>query len=328
MPSTVDPTNARTTGPIDLVYVVGAHKSGATILGSILSNAPGVFFAGELYRFPYPIFDPGNPERRCSCGAAVIDCPYWSGLARHSRSTPNLLPELRRGQLRFERWSHLPSTWWAAARNDPTFRANGARMAEFVRLAAAEDGARTVVETSFSPLRAWLYARSAPRDRLRVRFLHLVRDGRGFLSSELAITNDPEAPRWVFLAPVVVARWVGSHALAMLFSLQGRSAYRRIRYEDYVTDPDRTLAEVGDWLGIDLTAVRTTLREGGALPMRHVIAGNRVRLTGEVRLRRELAVPKSLPRGVTALFWSFGGWLALALGYRPNPPTGATPAAK
>lgn len=307
--------------PVDIVYVVGAHKSGGTILGSLVGSAPGVFYAGELYRFPSPIFDPGGLDRGCSCGETLGSCPFWSEVHRAARADPEFLRELRRGQERFEQWRRAPPTLWALVRRNPELTAHSERMFRFAGMFGRQANATTVIDSSFSPLRGWLYRRGVQRVH-RVRYLHLVRDGRGFLASELAIAEDPEAPRWVRGSWVVVARWVGYHTLALLFRLRGDEQYLRIRYEDLVLDPDRTLRRIENYLGIDLSDARQRLSLNEGVPMRHVVAGNRVRLAGEVRIRRELARPKELPRSVSVLFWSVAGWLALALGYRPSggPP--------
>ena len=313
---------------LELVYIVGAHKSGATVLGALLGMAPGVFYGGEIYRFPKPIFDPREADRKCSCGETVTTCPFWRSVRERAGRDPAFLSELRRGQREFERWGRLPATMLASARDAQDLRAHERRMGEFLGVLAAEDGARTVVESSYSALRAWLYGHEGASG-VTARYLHLVRDGRGFLASELALDADPgEGRKWFRLPPIVVLRWSAFNALALLFALRGPRQYLRVRYEDLLERPEETLTRLERFLSCDLSEARQRVARGDPIPMRHIVAGNRLRLQGEFRLRKELAVPAPLPASVRAVFWTLAGPLARGLGYRLSPrsaPTGPAP---
>jgi hypothetical protein len=297
-----------------LLYIAGAHRSGATPLGAVLAGEPTVFYGGELYRFPNPIFDRPDPARDCSCGAAVADCPFWNRVRFRLESVPGTLDALRQGQRRYERWTSLPRTLWKWRRRDPDLVAHIQRMGRFIQVLAEESGARTVVESSYNPLRGLLYR--DPASGLDVRYLHLVRDGRSFVDSESRAMDRPEvAWRWVRAAPVVIARWVAFHLFSWF--LLHRSAYLRVRYEEIVREPEPALRAISGLLGTDLSVVIRRVRAGVPIRMRHIAAGNRMRSQGQVLLRPELAAPPHLNPISRILFWSLGGWMALGLGYRP-----------
>ena len=62
----------------DLLYVLGTGRSGSTLVGSFLGEAPGAFCAGEL-RF---LWRRGFVENRyCGCGSRFLDCAVWSEVA-------------------------------------------------------------------------------------------------------------------------------------------------------------------------------------------------------------------------------------------------------
>ncbi|MGC2289824.1 MAG: sulfotransferase domain-containing protein [Thermoplasmata archaeon] len=298
-----------------LVYVVGHHKSGSTVLGALLSGSPDIFFAGELYRFPSPIWVPGDPNRYCSCGAPSINCPFWSHV-RQEFERQHRLDELRRGQLRFERWRDLPRTLFARGSQRQELQRHAGRMEDLVRIIGQESGARVIVESGFGALRGRVYSvkRNPP---FRVKFLHLVRDGRGFMWSESHQENTPEAGGpWVRFPPIVVARWVGMNLLGTVLCSQDRANYLRVRYEDLVENPRATLERIGRFVGVDLTEVIARVEAKDPIPMRHITAGNRNRLGGSVVLKADLSWTTGLPQSSRALFWLTGGWLARLYGYR------------
>jgi hypothetical protein len=308
-----------------LVYIAGAHRSGATPLGAILAGHPSIFYGGEMYRFPHPIFDVPDPARGCSCGASVETCPFWEQVRTQLDAEPGTLRALRAGQLRFERWRGLPRTLWRWFRADDELREHVHRMGRFIRILADTTGATTVVESSYNPWRGFLYRH--PASGVDVRFVHLVRDGRSFIASERISTDPPEVPwRWLRATPVIVGRWISYHVLSWVL-LRRRGRYMRVSYEQFVRAPGPTLRRIGVFIGIDLSSVIERVERGEPIPMRHIAAGNRMRLLGSIRLDLLGARSPELGPVARGLFWVMGGWLALLLGYRPGTdPTVVPPA--
>jgi hypothetical protein len=301
---------------VTLVYIAGAHRSGATPLGAVLAGSPDVFYAGELYRFPHPIFEAPNPQRLCSCGTPVDACPFWMQVRARLDAEPGMLQSLRAGQLRYERWRSLLSTLWRRARRDPKLLEHVARMGRFVRVLAETSGSRVVVESSYNPLRGLLYR--DPASGLNTRFLHLVRDGRNFLSSELHARDPPESNwRWVRSTPVILGRWVAYHSLTLAL-LARRADYLRVRFETFLATPGPALRQISRLSRVDPSAVIAEVEAGRSIRMRHIAAANRMRLEGEVRLHRELGEMPPPGPFLDLAFWVIGGWLALSLGYRPR----------
>jgi hypothetical protein len=89
-----------------------------------------------------------------------------------------------------------------------------------------------------------------------------------------------------------------------------------MRYEDLVTRPAEELTRVGRLLGIDMQPVAEKLAAGTELHVGHMIAGNRVRLEGAVKLRPDLEWREKLSAEDQNAFWRRAGWLARSYGYR------------
>ncbi|HEV2429320.1 MAG TPA: hypothetical protein VGV64_05685 [Thermoplasmata archaeon] len=302
---------------LTLLYIVGHHRSGGTALGAVLASEPTIFFAGELYRFPDPIWSSGDGGRGCSCGAPVLACPFWNEVRRAAEAR-DLLGALSRGQRRFERWAALPRLLMRPGAGRRERLTHVRAMAEFAGIIARTSGAQVLVEYGPSAARARI-VRELSAFGVNVRYLHLVRDGRGFLASELGTLSDPEAPGdWVRNPIIVLARWIAMNLAAIVLCGGDRSRYRRVRYEDLLADPRTTLTRIGELLGTDLSAVLARVEAGDRIPMRHIAAGNRARLKREIVLDRTPTRLPRLPRATRLLFWASAGWLAGPLGYRPG----------
>ena len=63
--------------PIRVVYVMGAGRSGSTVLDTILNNHEDVIGVGELVH----LFIEGSAvKENCSCGEARDTCEIWSSV--------------------------------------------------------------------------------------------------------------------------------------------------------------------------------------------------------------------------------------------------------
>lgn len=73
-----------------LVYIAGAGHSGSTLLEMFVSGAPSHVGLGEVFQ----LVDRRNPiidnldGHRCSCGATVAECRYWSPIIAALRAIP------------------------------------------------------------------------------------------------------------------------------------------------------------------------------------------------------------------------------------------------
>lgn len=302
-------------GPPTLLYIVGHHKSGSTVLGAMIAGSPDVFFGGELYRFPHPIWTPGDPARKCSCGQPALSCRFWSDV-RAQFEPKHPLAEFRAGQLRWESWGALFRTVLARGSARADLSRHATAMEDLLAILSKTSGSGVIVESSFSALRGWIY-RLHGSSRISVKYLHLVRDGRAFLWSEMRNKDVPEEGGWwIRLPPLVVARWTLMNLLAFLLCSRDRDRYLRVRYEDLVTDPRGTLERVGRFAGVDLSDVISRLESRTPIPLRHVAAGSFHRLEGAIVLRPDFRWRTDLPRATRILFWVTSGWLARLLGYR------------
>lgn len=307
-----------------LIYILGTGRCGSTILEIVLGNHPKIQPTGEFHGIPFPRWMPGTV---CSCGRSYEECPLWSRVrAEYSRRVD--FGRQLASQERFEYYRSLPRALlyrWAAS---PEVREHARGMAELVRVIAKESGKEIVSDSSKSAARGYAYT-LARYEGLDVYFIHLVRDGRGYLYSE---TKEPDGAgygkRKVVQSPSrITLRWALENLVAQILCSRPKDHYLRVRYEDFVSQPVEVLERIGRFVGVDMTPVIDTIRAGQALPIGHLIGGNRLRFGSTVKLEsrfRELAVGSRRTRWT---FWILGGWMALWYGYPAHARPTNRPAA-
>jgi hypothetical protein len=90
---------------VTIVYLVGAARSGTSLLTSLLGELDGVFAAAEMR-----LLWRGYDTRMCGCRTEVSDCSIWSKAVASARAVSSLgAPhEFTRLQMASARNRHLP----------------------------------------------------------------------------------------------------------------------------------------------------------------------------------------------------------------------------
>lgn len=315
-------------GPVPVpkvVYILGTGRCGSTVLDIMLGAHPDICSTGELHRLPTVATGASQP---CSCGADASACEFWGRvIADVERQFP--LAELQAGR-RFEFTRSLPRTALGLAVPGSAVDRFADRLGVLMQAIARQSGRPIVVDSSKHSSRG-LILWHARRAGIDVRFVHLVRDGRGFVWSKRRVLDGQGLGLTVPEKSVadLSAWWVVSNVLSGLLFRLHPGRYLRLRYEDLVADPEATLAKIGKFVGVDLRPVAQSLRDGTPLAVGHVVGGNRLRFARTLVLRPDTDWQQNMPRADERTFWSIAGWLARRYGYSvreatpPVDPTGS-----
>jgi hypothetical protein len=237
-----------------IVYILGAGRSGTTVLGILLGNLPTVFYGGELVAWNrlagQPVSDrPDTVELWEAVAALVPDrrrhhaVDYWALLEHHAAL-------LRPRRLR-----------------DPVLRRRHEEVnLELFRALRTVTGCEVLVDSSHYPLRAWRLRRMSGLD---VRIVHMVRDPRRVIDA----LQNPEQRR-VPMHPAQANLYCLTVALLSRIVLLRVPREHRItvRHEDLTSDPQGVLERVARFVGADPSHTDVDDLEVGPL-----FLGNRLR---------------------------------------------------
>jgi hypothetical protein len=237
-------TQVRQSTKPKVIYVLGAHRSGSTILGVTLGNCAGVFFAGELHSWQSRR---GVPSFGGEAGARL-----WAEVLEHVGDAADLFGDDT--QLYVDRSSALYRIhkWPQRRRLRRAYRRVGE---ELYRAIAQVTGATHIVDTSHYPLRA---RELQSLDGIDLYILFLVRDPQGIVASQ-GPDNNPGYSK----APLVanLQLWVTYLLSVNVFLRHPREQRMLVRHEDFLEDPEGLLRQILDRTGSsaaipDLTSLR------------------------------------------------------------------------
>jgi hypothetical protein len=300
-----------------ILYVIGAGRSGSTILDIALGNHPIIESLGEFAKFPQNGWLNGE---YCACGLPGNRCDFWrqvhdnwlaitagssiekyiqyQGHYEHYFSWVRLILDAQRENQRLHEYVYQTQAFFESARN--------------------VSGCQVLVDSSKSPMRAYALSMLAGID---LYLIHLVRDVRGVAWSlrkpyaiDLSVGIQKEIKSrpplrtglfWTFVN--LQSEWICSEMSP------GRSL--RVRYEDLVCNPSGTLSNIGDWMNLDLSTVIDKITQQIPLESHHAIAGNRLRMNPDIILQADQAWMTKMSQLDQLTSLIFSTWLMKRYGY-------------
>jgi hypothetical protein len=284
-----------------VVYIMGAGRSGSTILGIALGNCTNIFCAGELHLWPVrggksPL--PGEERAR-----------FWSTVREHVDGTVDLPARDVRA---LEQSSAIFRLRTPSAKRRLQERYRAVNDAVFQAVARAAKVTH-IVDTSHFPRRA---RELQAAEGIELYLLFVVRDPRSVVAS---YRNDDTVFKRFNLATTNVYLWLTYVLSLFVFLRHPRERRLLVRYEAFISNPEGVLREILDCIDSpaaipDLTALSTGV----------AFQGNPVLRSDVVALKRQTARPARGSR-VTALLQL--PWVAVFTRLRPRAGASTAPGA-
>jgi hypothetical protein len=260
--------------PIRVLFLAGTGRCGSTILSSMLGQVPGCLAAGEL-RY---LWDRGiRDDNLCGCGVPFSRCVLWSsvleafpqGFAPDGARVADSIQRRLRVRL-------LPLMLWRRMQGHPMIPA---RPEDICILRLYQTLSRlidtdVIVDSSKLPLYAMLLSALPGVD---IRVVHIVRDPRATAFSWRRKKLSRDSTDQATMAQMALWRSAVLWLLWTLLSdrwwpLTGARS-TRIRYEDLVAEPERTLEQVLQLIDKPLPA-GLIVQHQVMLQQTHSVAGN------------------------------------------------------
>ena len=308
--------------PLRVLYILGFGRSGSTILDTILGNHPDVKSAGEATHVAHDAWLGGG---RCACGQLGSGCAFWNDVGQRWTDRVGRVDVAHFAKItrEIETGHFWRRRLFEQAQRQNTCLLDYGRLTDGLLRAIRDTSQKTwIVDSSKGATRALALA-MIPGVQLRV--VHLVRDCRGVAWSCKkhlkkdekggVCRDDPGRKVWrtamVWNVGNMRSSWVRRH-LPKEHSI-------RVRYEDFVSDPKGEIQRIGRLIDLDLGELAQRVTSGGVMSVGHTMAGNRLRMSGNVRLRPDVEWVDKLSVRDRLTCWAISGWLSRRYGYQLRP---------
>lgn len=258
---------------IKLIYILGAGRSGTTILATVLGNADQITTLGEMHQF----FDHLSGKKNCSCGKALSRCnQFWSEIYDQiPDQIKESINEINDFNIKMEKHKNIP-----------LFILNIVNKNNFKRYIKVQekifhiikDNVRTeyLLDSAKYIARGLLLNKS---NEIEIKFIYVVRDVRGVANSFKKKVQTSKGP----ISSLLYYNLINIFG-EIVYRLISKDKIKKIKYEDFVSDPIEQLCILEKYLNIDLGSIKHHILNNDYFIIPHIIGGNRIREKDRIKL--------------------------------------------
>ncbi len=273
---------------LTILYIASTGRTGSTILEMLLHAIDGCWSMGEVYALAMEM----KRDALCGCGVPISSCNFWSQLISDLPWLKDIEAPYARFRDTFEggKFFRIPELI-------PIIQGDLAREKTRDELFCLQNhllfqGLLRLVNRfypEYCPVRVLIDSSkdfyrlnhlSLCRDKFTLKVIHMVRDPRGYLFSNMKGKNINNINRFYFIIRILTKYVLENIIIERICKYFPSSSRYRLRYEDLVLNPEKELIQIINWLGIQLDKIDLNqFREKD----NHAIAGNITRhISGKI----------------------------------------------
>lgn len=271
---------------IKLVYIAGSNRSGTTVLGNTLGQLNQFAHVGETYL----IWRRGFIENwLCGCGEEFKKCPFWVKVQKEILSKYPIVLVYTLGDLlsKYPRVYRVPEILTKIRKplQGKTYEDYKKILRDLYYAIWEASGGKIIIDSSKTFI--YLYTIHEIKE-LDIYIVHLVRDPRGVAYSHKRKKPMPTKKgeisyMWRASPQVVAFNYLITNSAIEFFGRNKK--YMRIRYEDFVVEPIKTLKEITEFVGVKTKDFDFVKGQEVLMTPSHTVSGNPSRFDkGNVKL--------------------------------------------
>lgn len=267
---------------VKVLYIAGFERSGSTIINRVLGQINGFVAWGELR----DIWQHGFLENRiCACGSSFKDCEEWNRVFNKSAVDDKRAEELVQLLQRTKALTLLESLGPLAKR---IIKANCQdylrELEHFYMELKLNTNSQVVVDSTKA---SWYGYALSLISNIDLYVVHVVRDPRGVCYSlqQRKAKGEPEC-QWY--SPIhAAASWTIKNLAVEKFLGSQSDRYLRIKYEDFMTNPEKCIRLMTNLLGENTVELPFLTKDRVQMQLDHLFSGSPSSraMTGEVQLK-------------------------------------------
>ena len=261
----------------EIIYLMGAGRSGTTALSVFLGNNENILSVGEINQF----FEHLLGEKQCSCGKNLEKCDFWSNvLSRLPRSFFLEASKYQNVVKKLEAHSNIPKFFFIKSlqKDLKTYL----YIVESVFYAIQQEcPTKYILDSSKYIGRALglLYSQ-----KYNIKIIYVVRDIRGVIHSFSKNVQTPKKPINTIIYYLAV-----NTVAQLVFMVLPSTKILKIKYENFIDNPIGEIERLESFLDVNLADVKDKIRKNKPFTVMHLIGGNRLRENNEIFFTKDVS---------------------------------------
>lgn len=256
---------------INLIYLLGAGRSGTTLLATLLNDHDDIDTLGEMHQFYEFLYQ----NKSCSCGKNLRSCSKWNLPQNYNtdiKTKSNYCEKL-------ENHKNIPRLFF---KKKADLYYNNVQEELFSTLKKRRPS-HWYLDSSKYIGRFLLLKKNK---KFNIKGIYLVRDPRGVVNSFKKKVQTSKKPLSALIYYCIINFFAE-------FVYRKRKNILKIRYEDLVEDPEKTLSRIYE----HIFEKKSTLKKMAKYYVTpHIVGGNRMKTTKKLQLKKDNEWIKNISR--------------------------------
>lgn len=310
-----------------VIIILGAARSGSTLLAKAIGGHSKGFTLGEINRFNNEI---NNKETHCGCAEKLLNCDFWIDVINRlkkrtgsniSGTENNFKVGIFDQLTKKKKYKLIPTILFNRAYKYSKVDNEIDNTLLLYDTLFEKTNSELLIDSSKGLFRALVLASRSHMD-IRFKFIQLTRDGRGVLNSSLKSSYSVLHKDGVLRnyqgkkdknPSKVINSWLYINVRNfIILKLFYRSKTNFVRYEDFTADPTKILTNLYTSVNLDFELNTLNLGENE----NHILGGNASRINAKKIQKQDDAWLKNLDKEILNNFNRKARWFNKLMGYR------------
>jgi len=267
---------------LKIIYLMGAGRSGTTILASLLGANKNITTVGEMHQYLEHIID----AKTCSCGETLDKCEFWGKI--HKNYIGKDFSIINSKLEKVESHSRIPISLCKKNKEYIEFQET------LFKQIYKEYPSKYYLDSSKFIGKALQLLKS---DIFDVKIIYMIRDVRGVINSFSKKVQTHKKP----ISTIIYYSFINLTAQIVKWIFPKRII--KIKYEDFVSQPEKTIALISSFLNENLDDVIDIVKNEKHIKMPHIIGGNRLKKQTKIKLRKDVSWQKNISRPKQIIYY-------------------------
>lgn len=266
-----------------LIYLLGAGRSGTTLLATVLNSHPKIQTIGEMHQFVEHL----KEGKQCSCGEEVKDCPFWGNIVNDLSFDENDLERLDTILQRSESHKNIPGLLLGDVKGTDEYLKIQHDIFKSITLNVPN---QVLLDSSKYIARYLLLKKGG---LFNLKGVYVIRDVRGVINSFGKQVQTPKKP----IATIVYYSLINFFGQILCWMDKD---IVKIKYEDFVINPVLVTSQIHEHV---FGEGHNNFELPKHYEMPHIIGGNRMKTSKSISIKPDVKWKANMPRDKQILYY-------------------------
>jgi hypothetical protein len=276
---------------INLIYLLGAGRSGTTVIATILGNHDQITTLGEMHQFYEHIID----NKVCSCGKQLEECTFWASILKQFPDEIfKNLDEIQNLSTKLESHSSVLLYLFGLSNTTKLNSYNLYQEKIFTEI-------QNKVKTTYLLDSAKYIGRNLSLRKnksINLKTIYVVRDVRGVINSFSKNVQSSRNPLSTIMYYLII-----NFASEIVYRFTSKKRMIKVNYENFINPSTFEIDRIAKFLNLELNELKNKIKSSEDFEIGHIIGGNRLKSNKHVKIKADNEWKTKQSRALKSIYY-------------------------